>query len=191
MSYNSVNKDIVLPSNMIIPTDLLEDTDSIKKHKDTESAVDMVHCLTIKCAETIPIWVGCKSLLHKSKTPLMQVELLPYLLHPVTEYETIYTPLKNFLKLLERLDQKSLPVMCDEGVYRIVANIVLQRPKEFKNIIPMLGGFHMAKALLHCIGKYLKHTSLVDILIQTDTFSIKVVEAVVAGTHYVRSLCSW
>ena len=121
----------------------------------------------------------------------MQVELLPYLLHPVTEYETIYTPLKNFLKLLERLDQKSLPVMCDEGVYRIVANIVLQRPKEFKNIIPMLGGFHMAKALLHCIGKYLKHTSLVDILIQTDTFSIKVVEAVVAGTHYVRSLCSW
>ena len=43
MSYNSVNKDIVLPSNMIIPIDLLEDTDSIKKHKDTESAVDMVH----------------------------------------------------------------------------------------------------------------------------------------------------
>ena len=34
MSYNSVNKDIVLPSNMIMPTDLLDDTDTIKKHND-------------------------------------------------------------------------------------------------------------------------------------------------------------
>ena len=46
----------------------------------------------------------------------------------------------------------------------------------------------MVKALLHCTGKYLKHTGLVDILIQTDTFSIKVVEAFVAGTYYVRSV---
>ena len=151
----------------------------------------MVRCLTTKCTETVPTWAGCKPLLHKSKTLLLQAGFLPYLPHPVTDYNTVYTALKIFLKVLDQLDQKSLPVMCDEGVYRIVANIVLQRPKEFKNIIPMLGGFHMAKALLHCIGKYLKHTSLVDILIQTDTFSIKVVEAVVAGTHYVRSLCSW
>ena len=86
----------------------------------------------------------------------MQVGFLPYLPHPVTEYDTVYTALKNFLKVLEQLDQKSLPVMCDEGVYSIVANIVLQRPEEFKDIIPMLGGFHMAKALFHCIGKCLK-----------------------------------
>ena len=188
MSYNSVNKDIVLPSNMVIPTDLLDDTDTIKKHHDIESVVDMVRCLTTKCAETIPTWAGCKSLLHKSKAPLMQVGFLPYLPHPVTEYDTVYTALKNFLKVLEQLDQKSLSVMSDEGVYRIVANIVLQRQEEFKNNIPMLGGFHMAKALLHCIGKYLKHIDLVHILIQADTFGIKVVEAVVAGTHHVRSV---
>ena len=101
MSYNSVNKDIVLPSNMVIPTDLLDDTDTIKKHHDIESVVDMVRCLTTKCAETIPTWAGCKSLLHKSKTPLMQVGFLPYLPHPVTEYDTVYTALKNFLKVLE------------------------------------------------------------------------------------------
>ena len=48
----------------------------------------------------------------------MQVGFLPYLPHLVTEYDTVYTALKNFLKVLEQLDQKSLPVMCDEGVYR-------------------------------------------------------------------------
>ena len=107
----------------------------------------MVRCLTTKCAETIPTWAGCKSLLHKSKTLLLQAGFLPYLPHPVTDYNTVYTALKIFLKVLDQLDQKSLPVMCDEGLYRIVANIVLQ---EFKNIIPMLGGFHMAKALTLC-----------------------------------------
>ena len=188
MSYNSVNKDIVLPSNMIIATDFLDDTDTIKKHNYIKSVVDIVRCLTTKCAETIPTWAGCKSLLRKSKMSLMQVGFLPYLPHPVTEYDTVYTALKNFLNVLEQLDQKSLSAMYDEGVYRIVADIVLQISEEFKNIIPILGGFHMAKALLHCIGKYLKHTGLVDILIQTDTFGIKVVEAVVAGTHYIRSV---
>ena len=37
MSYNSVNTDIVLPSNMIIPNHLLDDTDTNKKHNDIES----------------------------------------------------------------------------------------------------------------------------------------------------------
>ena len=36
----------------------------------------------------------------------------------------------------------------------------------------------------------LKTSGLVDILIQTDTFGIKVVGAVVAVTHYVSSVCA-
>ena len=35
--------------------------------------------------------------------------------------------------------------MRNEEVYRIVANIVLQKPNEFKDIFPMLHGFHIAK----------------------------------------------
>ena len=50
-----------------------------------------------------------------------------------------------------RLNQSSLPVICDEGI---------QQPKQFKCLIPMLGGFHMAKALLHCIGKFIKINGL-------------------------------
>ena len=60
--------------------------------------------------------------------------------------------------------------MCDGGVYRIVANIVLQKPDEFKDIIPMLVSFNMAKAVLDSIGKCVKHTCLVDALTQTETF---------------------
>ena len=53
----------------------------------------------------------------------------------------------------------------------------------------MLGGFHMVKALLHCIGKFIKINRLFDTLIETVTFGIKTAEEVAGGTHYVRSFC--
>ena len=53
------------------------------------------------------------------------------------------------------------------------------------NLIPMLGNFHLVKAAEHCIGKYLKGSGIED---ATGTFGIKVVESVLGGTHYVRSL---
>ena len=53
----------------------------------------------------------------------------------------------------------------------------------------MLGGFHMTKALLHCIGKFMKINGLFDALIETGRFDIKTAEEVAGGTHYVRSFC--
>ena len=53
----------------------------------------------------------------------------------------------------------------------------------------MLGGFHMAKALLHCIGKFIKINCLFDSLIETVTFGIETAEEVAGSTHYVRSFC--
>ena len=50
----------------------------------------------------------------------------------------------------------------------------------------MLGGFHMAKALLHCIGKFIKINCLFDSLIETVTFGIETAEEVAGSTHYVR-----
>ena len=34
----------------------------------------------------------------------------------------------------------------------------------FKDLLPMLGGFHMVKAAWHAIGKYVKESGLDDIL---------------------------
>ena len=51
----------------------------------------------------------------------------------------------------------------------------------------MLGGFHMVRALVHCIGKILKINCLLDTLIESGTFDTKTVGEVAGGTHYVRS----
>ena len=95
----------------------------------------------------------------------MHVAFLPFLPHPVTEVATVYTAMQNYVKLLNQLKQKSLSVFCDEGVFRLVLNIYLKRPEEFKNLLPMLGGFHTAKCVQRCIGTYIKGTGLEDALV--------------------------
>ena len=127
--------------------------------------------------EVIPSWAGTKALLSRSNVPLMQVAFLPFILFPVTEHSTVYTAIINFTKVLSQLDQKSLPVFRDEGVFHIVLVIYLKCPNKFNGLIPMLGGFHMAKCAQHCIGKYIKGTGLEDCLVETGIFGVKVMES--------------
>ena len=103
----------------------------------------------------------------------MHVGFLPYLPYPVTEYSTVYTTLCNFLKIQTQLNQSSLAEISHDSFFCIVADIVLQRPEQFKCLIPMLGGFHMAKVLLYCTGKFIKINGLFDTLIETGTFGVK------------------
>ena len=86
--------------------------------------------------ENLPTWGALNSLISNSKLPIMQTGFLPFIPYPVTEHTTVYTAMKNFIKVLQQLHQKALPIFCDETVYRIVVNIYLKCPNEFKMLIP-------------------------------------------------------
>ena len=62
------------------------------------------------------------------------------------------------------LKQETFPVFCDEGVFRIVLDIFMNNLDEFNDLLPMLRGFYMVKAVLHAIRKYIKGSGLDDIL---------------------------
>ena len=51
----------------------------------------------------------------------------------------------------------------------------------------MLGRFQVARYVLHCTGKSIKGSGLDEVLTETRVFGAIVLEAVLAGTHYVRS----
>ena len=68
--------------------------------------------------------------------------------------------MKNFIKVLQQPDQKALLFFFGEGVYRIVVDIYLKCSNEFNMLVPCLGGFHMAKCVQHCIGKYIRGSGL-------------------------------
>ena len=56
----------------------------------------------------------------------MQTGFLSFIPHPVTEHTIVYTAMKNFMKVLQQLDQKALPIFCDEGLYRIGVDIYVK-----------------------------------------------------------------
>ena len=101
---------------------------------------------------------------------------------------TVYEVLKNCLAVLSQLNQTSLPLSCDEGVYRIAASITYQNKDEFSGIIPLLGGFQMAEAAQISIGSFVKHTGLGDALVETEACGIKIIESVTSWSNYDCSL---
>ena len=118
----------------------------------------------------------------------MQVGFFPFIPRPVADYSTVYTAMLNMTPLANQLDQNILPVYCDEGVFRIVIDIYLQRRNQLQNVIPMLGSFHTTKCLEQCIGKYIDKTGIDDCLSQTKVLGVKTLKSVVEETNYTRSL---
>ena len=90
----------------------------------------------------LPTLAESQALLFESELPQMHVAFLLFLPHFANKVATVCTAMQNYVKLLNQLKQKSLPIFCDEGVFRPVLNIYLKCPEEFKNLVPMLGGFH-------------------------------------------------
>ena len=127
-----------------------------------EFIISAMKGIASKTNEPLPSWAGIQALLSSAKVPLMQVGFLPFLPYPVTEYSTVFIAMLNFVKVLKQLKEKSLPVFADEGVFRIMLDIYLKCPDKFNDLVPMLGGFHMAKCIHRCVGKHIKNTGLED-----------------------------
>ena len=117
-----------------------------------------------------------RSLFSCSNIPQMQVTFMPFLPIPVTDPSTIYTALRNFIALIEKLQQNNLPVTCDEGVFRRFLKMFLQKQDEFQYLLPMLGGSNMAKCALG------------DSLLELQVFGIKDLISVISGTNDVRAI---
>ena len=135
----------------------------------------------------ISTWAGCQSLLSYKMLPIWQVGFLPYLPYLVTKYDAMFTALYNLANVANQLQQHGLPVFCDKGVYCIVTEIFLKQPEHFRNLVPMMGSFHMAKAAMHCVGKYLRGSGMEDAFVETETFELKVAQSVKEESHYARA----
>ena len=94
----------------------------------------------------------------------------------------------NFQEILSQLNQKQIAIFCDEGVYHIARHIKFVEEEKFKDIIFMLGNFHFTKVLLGCIGKYVRESGVENVFVETKFFGVNVVEQVLTGSSYNRSV---
>ena len=163
----STDKTLTAPETFAVQA---ETYNSQEKQKSIEMKKILENCVRGNAdtsAVTLSSWAGTQALLSKSEVSLINAAFLPFLPHPVTDIATVYTAMLNYVKLLNQLEQKTLPIFCDEGVFRLVLNIYLKRPQYIK---------------------YIKGTGLEDALVETGVFGVKVMESIIGGTDYVRSL---
>ena len=137
-------------------------------------------------SQEVPAWSCFNASVTEDKRQKQIVGYLPDIPAPVTQPSIVYTCLCNFKDLLKQLNQTHLVIACDEGVYKLARHIKLQREKEFDSLILVLGGFHLIKVILSCIGKYLKKSGVEHIFIETGLFGVLVTDQVLQGTNYAR-----
>ena len=189
VSFNPNSPKLPLPDSFASPEDLINLEIKTAERNQKQFIISCAQNITKSDSKyLIPSWAGIESLISESDVPIMQVGFWPFIPKSVTDYSTVYTVMLNMTKLASQLDQKILPAYCDEGVFRIVTDIYLQRRNQFQNLIPMLGSFHTAKYLEHCIGKYIDDTGIDDCLSQPKVVGVKTLKSVLEGTNYTRSL---
>ena len=153
----------------------------------SDAIIDIIRASAVPEGKEIPTWQGARTLVSQSKLVPKEVGFLPVLPYEITRIESVFTCLFNLKSIANDLEQQTLPVVCDEGVYRLVIQIYLERPSFFDNIFPMLGHFHMAKAALRCAGQFLRGSGLEDAFIECRIYGPKTLESVLTGKHYYRS----
>ena len=140
-------------------------------------------------SQMMPSWSASNSTWTEEDIPEKNLAFLPVLPHPVTQYSTVYTAMKNFMEINSQLVQNEIPMYCDEGVYCIVREIQLLRPDEFRALVPCLGTFHLIKTVLKCIGKSLAGSGAEVTWLEAGVFGPTVIEnSVLNGGHYGRCL---
>ena len=90
----------------------------------------------------------------------------------------------NFQDALKQKGDTYGALWADEGVYHIAKEIQLMKPDQFNNIFLGLGGFHMEKIVLACLGVYLEPSGIFAVLVETECYGT---ETVISGSHYSRA----
>ena len=94
----------------------------------------------------------------------------------------------NFQSVRRQLNQESMAIWCDEGVFAPAAEIYLDETDRFKDLFFCLGPFHWTRVLLRNQGILLRGSGPDDALIECAVFGPGVIESVLHVSHYVRAL---
>ena len=138
-------------------------------------------------SDCVPGFTAVRSATVNCKFNPTTTVLTPILPYPATTYDAILTTMINFQDALKQKGDTYGGLWADEGVYCIAKEIQLMKPDQFNNIFLGLGGFHMEKIVLGCLGSYLEPTGIFSVLVETECYGTDVIKIVISGSHYSRA----
>ena len=72
-------------------------------------------------------------------------------------------------------------------MYRIAKEIQLVKLDESGNLFLSLGGFHIEKILLACLGAYLEPLRMFAVLVERECYCTDVIKSIISGSHYSKA----
>ncbi|KAK2579947.1 hypothetical protein KPH14_007627 [Odynerus spinipes] len=133
-------------------------------------------------------WTGfmekltCNELYAQSR-----IVCLPFLNHPPSNYDTIYTVLNLAVDRIFNKKQKTAFVTFDQPLYWKAKEIVhsTENP-EFSNLVIRLGGFHLAMSFLGSIGIIMDGSGLKELI--SEIYAPASVDKMLGGHAYSRAV---
>lgn len=115
-----------------------------------------------------------------------RILFLPFINHPPSNYDTVYTALTTAVREMKKFNQKICFVTFDQPLY-IKARDIISRPQvhaEFANVVTRLGGFHLFMSFLGAVGYIMEGSGLEDLF--TVIFAANSVTKIMCGHAYAR-----
>ena len=134
----------------------------------------------------IQSFAAVKSLLDSSTHFITKCAFTAILPYPSTKCDAIFTTMINFQDVLKQKERQNGPLLPDEGVYHIAKEIQLLYPQELSNILFGIGGFHLEKVVIGCLGTYLESSGIQNLLVEEKVYGPAVVNLVMSGGNYIR-----
>ena len=92
----------------------------------------------------------------------------------------------NFQDVLKQKERENGPFWLDEVVRHTAKEIQLLYPQKISNIFLGIGGFHLEKVVIGCLGTYLESSGIQNLLVKEKVYGPAIVNSVMSGRN-----CIW
>ncbi|CAG9782212.1 unnamed protein product [Diatraea saccharalis] len=138
----------------------------------------------------LPGWNGyLEQLTENNKNfSTSQVIFLPFIDHPASNLDTIYTTLHCAINIAKSHQQKACIITFDQPLYSKAREMVAASDtnSDLSKTVVKLGGFHMLMSFLGCIGYVMDGSGLKEAL--STIYATNSVDKMLNGHAYARSM---
>ena len=132
--------------------------------------------------QKIPSWSAFNTMVSCGAPSTTEVRYFPMINGTSTDYNTVYTFMKQVQQMMSSLGQKYSVVTLDLAIYMKTKEIQWRHPEEFDDTVIRMGGFHIALHYLAAIGD----SGLLDLIIVSDIYGCST-----ASCNFVSSNLEW
>ena len=120
--------------------------------------------------QKIPSWSAFNTMVSCAAPSTTEVGYCPMINGTSTDYNTVYTFMKQVQQMMSSLGQEYSVVTFDLAIYMKTKEIQWRHPEEFDGTVIRMGRLHIALDYLAVIGKMFRDSALLDLIIESDIY---------------------